>query len=174
MNNNNKKYLASIITNITLVMAFALSSHTSAAELQHSFNSPAFSGTGYSSHVLTLQQLETQQKEKNKAAADALKAAADAAAANTAQARFQASLESRVYAQLAKQITDSMFGTNGAPSCSSLNPTQSCGNVSIAGNDINWRIGDPSKPSEAGMIVISIMGPTGNVEMKVPSGAFYF
>lgn len=165
-----------IIIRYTLLCITAISfiAVAQAAELQYHFNSPAFNGIGYSSHVLTLQQLESQQKEKNKAAAEAIQARAEAAAANTAQARFQSSLESRIYAQLAKQITDSMFGTNGAPSCSSLNPTESCGHVTIAGNDINWRIGDPSKPSEAGMIVISIMGLTGNVEMKVPSGAFYF
>ena len=39
-----------------------------AAELQHNFNSPSFSGIGYSSHVLTIKQLEDQAKEKNKAA----------------------------------------------------------------------------------------------------------
>jgi hypothetical protein len=36
-----------------------------AAELQHNFSSPSFSGVGYSSHVLTLHQLETQAKDKS-------------------------------------------------------------------------------------------------------------
>jgi hypothetical protein len=47
---------------ITLTLLASVALSTSAAELQHNFNSPAFSGVGYSSHVLTLKQLEDQQK----------------------------------------------------------------------------------------------------------------
>ena len=43
-----------------------------AAELQHTFSSPSFNGVGYSSHVLTIKQLEDQAKDKNKAQADAI------------------------------------------------------------------------------------------------------
>ena len=35
-----------------------------AGELTFQFNSPAFSGNGYSAHVLTIEQLEQQRKEK--------------------------------------------------------------------------------------------------------------
>jgi hypothetical protein len=66
------------------------------AELQHNFSSPSFSGIGYSSHVLTLYQLETQAKDKNKAAADAMKAKAESDALNTPQAKFQAMLSAIV------------------------------------------------------------------------------
>jgi len=159
---------------IITTLLVSASGFATAAELQHYFSSPAFSGVGYSSHVLTLQQLEAQQKEKNKLAADAIVARAEAAAANTPQARFLANIESRVYAQLAKQITDSLFGTDGAPSCAAVNPYTQCGAVTIAGNDITWRLGDPGKASEKGMLVINIAGATGNVEMKVPSGTFAF
>ena len=47
-----------------------LCSTLNAAELQHSFSSPAFSGIGYSSHVLTIKQLEDQQKDRNKVMLD--------------------------------------------------------------------------------------------------------
>jgi len=93
-----------------LLLTVLLPSLATAAELTHQFNSPSFSGVGYSSHVLTLYQLETQAKDKNKAAADAIKAKAESDALNTPQAKFTANLESRIYSQLAKQITDSLFG----------------------------------------------------------------
>mgnify|MGYP003348268706 FL=1 len=93
---------------IIILSILAFSQVVFAGELVHQFNSPAFSGVGYSSHVLTIKQLEDQAKEKNKAAEEALKAKAEAAALNTPQARFIANLESRVYSQLAKQLTDSM------------------------------------------------------------------
>ena len=49
------------IVGILLVTAF---NSLYAAELQHSFNSPAFSGVGYSSHVLTIDQLEDRKSTR--------------------------------------------------------------------------------------------------------------
>lgn len=143
--------------------------YANGAELQHNFNSPSFSGIGYSSHVLTLYQLETQAKDKNKAAADAIKAKAESDALNTPQAKFQANLESRIYSQLAKQITDSLFGTNGAPQCVA-NSSGVCGDMEVAGNNITWKV-------EGTNIVVrieNISNPSQYTEMKVPSGTFGF
>ena len=77
------------MTNKLLILAILLPSLATAAELTHNFNSPAFSGLGYSSHVLTIYQLEQQQKEKNKAEAKALQAEAERAEANKPQNKFQ-------------------------------------------------------------------------------------
>lgn len=141
------------------------------AELQHNFNSPAFSGVGYSSHVLTIKQLEDQAKEKNKAAADALRAQAERDAQNTPTARFIANLESRIYSQLAKQLTDSMFGEGAT--CTTAGVV--CGSIpDIGGNSISWKLGDGS---DTGMIVITITNLTDTTQvttMKVPAGTFYF
>lgn len=166
MNNNKKKYLASII-----VASFGLANPIFAAELHFQFNSPAFSGIGYSSHVLTIQQLETQAKEKNKAAADALQARAEAAALNTPQARFVANLESRIYSQLAKQLTDSMFGEGAT--CTTAGVI--CGSIpDLGGNKIEWSLG---AGSNQGMIIINIQNlanPSQITTMKVPAGTFHF
>ena len=166
MNNNNKKYLASII-----VASFGLASPIFAAELHFQFNSPAFSGSGYSSHVLTIHQLETQAKEKNIAAAAALQARAEAAALNTPQARFIANLESRIYSQLAKQLTDSMFGEGAT--CTTAGVI--CGSIpDLGGNKIEWSLGSGS---DAGMIIINIQNLANASQittMKVPAGTFHF
>ena len=50
---------------ITILSSAFLAGTATAAELCHTFSSPSFSGMGYSSHILTLKQLEDQQKEKN-------------------------------------------------------------------------------------------------------------
>ena len=152
----------------TIALAMVIVPTCYAAELQHSFNSPAFSGVGYSSHVLTIHQLETQAKDKNKSAADALKAKAESDALNTPQARFQANLESRIYSQLAKQITDSLFGANGAPQCTLTNGV--CGQMEVAGNNITWKV-------DGTFIIVRIenaLDPKQFTEMKVPSGTFGF
>jgi hypothetical protein len=152
----------------TIALAMVIVPACYAAELQHSFNSPAFSGVGYSSHVLTIHQLETQAKDKNKSAADALKAKAESDALNTPQARFQANLESRIYSQLAKQITDSLFGADGAPQCTLTNGV--CGQIEVAGNNITWKV-------DGTFIIVRIenaLDPKQFTEMKVPSGTFGF
>ena len=152
----------------TALMAIVATAANS-AELQHNFSSPSFSGIGYSSHVLTIHQLETQARDKNKAAADAIKAKAESDALNTPQAKFQANLESRIYSQLAKQITDSLFGVNGVPVCSA-NSAGNCGQMEVAGNNITWKV--------VGTNIIvrieNVLDPRQYTEITVPSGTFGF
>ena len=158
---------------IIILSTLMLPSVVLAAQLDHSFNSPAFSGVGYSSHVLTIKQLEDQQKEKNRAAAETIQAKAEAAAANTPQAQFIANLQSRIYSQLAKQVTDSLFGATGAPTCTTAGDW--CGQIeNLAGNTVQWKLGSGA---DAGLIVIqinNISNPSQKAEIKVPAGTFAF
>ena len=160
--------MKTIITTLCLVVS---TQFVHAAELVHQFNSPSFSGQGYSTHVLTIKQLEDQAKDKNQAAEEALRAKAEAEAANTPQARFIANLESRIYSQLAKQLTDSMFGEGAT--C--VTPGVVCGVIdNLGGNNISWMLGSGSN---AGNIVITIqdLNNSNNVTtMAVPVGTFYF
>jgi curli production assembly/transport component CsgF len=102
-------------TIIIRVLASVVAS-TAHAQLVHQFNSPSFSGQGYSNHVLTIEQLEATRR---KAIADAQKAAQEKAerdAKNTNLAKFLVNVESRIYAQLSKQLADAMFAEGGADS----------------------------------------------------------
>jgi len=97
---------------ITILASVATS--TVSAQLVHQFNSPSFSGQGYSNHVLTIEQLEASRR---KAIADAQKAAQEKAerdAKNTNLAKFLVNVESRIYAQLSKQLADAMFAEGSA------------------------------------------------------------
>lgn len=83
------------------------------AELVFNFNSPAFNGNGYSTHVLTIHQLEQQRRDKIRADEQALVDRAERDARNTNAYKFQNNLESRIYAQLSRQIADALFGEGG-------------------------------------------------------------
>lgn len=159
-----------MFTRVVLVSLLLISS-VQAGELVHQFNSPAFNGQGYSTHVLTIKQLEDQAKERNESAEDALRARAEAAAKDTPQARFIANLESRIYSQLAKQLTDSMFGEGATCTVAGV----VCGTIpNLGGNSISWMLGSGS---DAGMIIITIQdlsNANNTTEMKVPAGTFYF
>jgi hypothetical protein len=128
-----------------------------ATELVHQFNSPAFNGVGYSSHVLTIEQLESQRR---KALADAAKAAADQAARdakNTNLAKFLVNVESRIYAQLSKQLADAMFSEGG-----------NSGELNFQGTNISWL-------KTATEVTLSIIEISGNrTEITVPIGSFAF
>lgn len=154
---------------ITIAFAASMTFLVSAAELQHNFNSPAFSGVGYSSHILTLKQLEDQQKDKNKQAAEALKAAAEREAANTPQARFKASMETRIYSELAKRISDSLFGSSpNAPTCTPTSSGGPCGDIDIGGQNITWRI----QGTNIIVRISEIANPNNYTELVMPYAAF--
>ncbi len=96
-----------------LVFFIFLSSTSESSELTFSFSNPSFSGTGQSSHYLTIENIERTRQAaidaRRKAEAD--KVTSDAK--NTAIAKFKANIEARFYTALAKQITDNVFGTDG-------------------------------------------------------------
>ena len=98
------------ITYLFVVLSLIASSiYTS--EVVHKFKSPSFSGISTSSHYLTI---ENQQKSRRDKLADDLEsqiAAAERDAEGTTQAKFLRNLESRIYAQISKQLVDKMFGT---------------------------------------------------------------
>lgn len=83
------------------------------AELVFNFNSPAFSGNGYSTHVLTIHQLEQQRRDKIATDEQAVLDRAERDIRNTNAYKFQNNLESRIYAQLSRQIADALFGEGG-------------------------------------------------------------
>jgi len=78
------------------------------------FKSPAFNGSGYSSHVLTI---ENQEFTRQKAVRDQIQAALDKAksdAANTNMSKFLSNLESRIYAQVSQNLAAAMFKDGGS------------------------------------------------------------
>lgn len=83
-------------------------------EIKFQFKSPSFSGVGTSSHYLTIDSQEMSRKEAIEAEIKALKEEAERDAENTTLARFIKNFESRIYAQLSRQLVDQLFGENPA------------------------------------------------------------
>lgn len=130
------------------------------AELSHQFKNPSFSGNGYSNHVLAIEQLQHQRKKdlKEKREADAAKAKREAE--STTLSKFLNNVESRIYAQLSKQLVDNMFSDTGATS----------GTAEIEGATIYW-----VKDETSGTITIQITEDDGTfTELIVPIDGFGF
>ena len=80
-------------------------------ELVHKFKNPSFSGIGTSAHYLTI---ENQEKSRRDALEDKIEAelkAQQRELENTTLAKFIRNLESRIYAQLSKQMVENLFKT---------------------------------------------------------------
>ena len=135
-----------------------------ASEIVHEFSNPSFSGNGYSSHVLSIEQLQHNREKNAKDDAKSAAAAATRAENNTTINKFIKNVESRIYANLSKQLVDNMFGT----SCTGTCPTS--GTAEVEGSTIYW-----VKDTSTEIITLTITDPTGNVTtMSVPLGDFQF
>ena len=136
-------------------IALLISSASYANEMQFQFKSPAFNGVGYSSHVLTIENLEATRKQKqyDDAKAEAAKAAADAK--NTNLAKFLNNLESRIYATLSQKIAEQLFKQDGNTS----------GSFDVAGSHIQWN-------ADGSNVNLTIVDAGGNTtQITVPYGS---
>ena len=155
---------------VMLVVPFILTllnSSILASDLVHEFKNPAFSGNGYSQHVLSVDQLQSQRKKDNEAEAKSAKAAAERAEKNTVINKFIANVESRIYANLSKQLVDNMFGTT-CDSSTTTCPTS--GTATVEGAQIYW-----VKDTSTEIITLTITDVDGTTTtMTVPLGDFKF
>ena len=99
---------------LALLSVISICSSAVASEIGFKFHSPSFSGIGKSSHYLTIENIEKTRKDAIKSKEEAAAKALKEEAKNTPIAKFKANLEARFYTALAKQITDNVFGSDGA------------------------------------------------------------
>lgn len=145
-----------ISAKISLLILFA--SNLLADEILFKFKSPSFSGVNTSSHFLTIENQENTRKQTVK---DEIKAYQDELARdadNTTLARFIRNLESRIYAQLSRQMVEQLFGET----------PQKQGKLELEGNTIEYIV-------EAETITLTITDEVGGqTNITVPIGDFSF
>ena len=155
-----------------LLILLTLTTICQASELTFGFKSPSFSGTGYSSHVLSIEQLQYNREQG--VADDKISAAkaAERAANNTTLAKFVTNVESRIFANLSKQMVDNMFGTN----CTEDTDTTAVecplsGTATLPdGSTVSW-----VKDETAETITLTVTAADGSLtQLVVPVGDFKF
>jgi hypothetical protein len=109
-----------------LLIAFPIQ----ADEIVHGFKNPSFSGIGTSAHYLTVENQEKSRRDEIQDDIESALKAAEREAENTTLAKFIRNLESRIYAQLSKQLVDNMFGNE---------ESSMMGSFSLEGNDITYQ-----------------------------------
>ena len=146
------------------LFCYVLSTPSIASEIVHEFSNPSFSGQGYSTHVLSIEQLRYSREKNLKDDARSAAAAAERDANNTTINKFIKNVESRIYANLSKQLGDYMYGTECEGTC----PTS--GTAEVEGSTIYW-----VKDTTTEIITLTITSPDGSTTtMSVPVGDFKF
>ena len=163
---NMNKTLASI------GVMLALASASANAELIQQFKNPTFSGQGWASHVLTLEQMRQGATNSAESKAASERAAAEAATQNTPLSRFMSLFTGQVYSQLATQLTNNLFKECTGSSCSSGNfmvtETQQIQWKKI-GNEVTLTVYDGKKVNGA---FVPNASPTQTITVPVSSFSF--
>lgn len=154
---------------ILIIMLIFIGSLTHASELGWGFKSPAFHyGNGYSTHVLSVEQLQYNRREDRRKDAESAARAAERDGDNSILSKFMRNLESRIYATMSKQLVDAMFATCDADDTECVPPDG--GSANIEGAEITW-----AKNSDTGEITIIVDSEDGYTEITIPgTGEFAF
>lgn len=158
------------------ICALALIPCVASAELVQQFKDPTFSGQGWASQVLTVEQMRQGAVSQQNSKAAAEKAAAEAAAANTPLAKFMTLFTGQVYSQLATQLTNNLFKdcvagggascTNGSFMVSDLQQIQWV----KAGGNVTLTVYDGKKDSSGNFVANA--SPTQTITVPVSSFSF--
>ena len=149
-----------ILSTLFIVLLLGVSNALVGDELVHKFKSPSFSGINSSAHYLTIENQEFNRKAAIEAEIKAYREELEREADNTTLARFIRNLESRIYAQLSRQLVDALFGENPSTFWT----------LELMGNTIEYSVS-----ADGTMITLKITDAEGNVtEITVPIGSFTF
>jgi len=154
-----KLFLIRVILTIGLFLfAGVIVQNIESDEMVHKFKSPSFSGIGTSAHYLTIENQQFNRKQALKAEIKALQDEIERDKENTTLARFIRNLESRIYAQLSRQLVENLFGETASDS----------GVLELEGNRIEYNVVD-------GIITLNITDSDGNTTtISLPIGSFTF
>tara|TARA_R100001463_G_scaffold8974_4_gene27159 strand:- start:12891 stop:13331 length:441 start_codon:yes stop_codon:yes gene_type:complete len=140
------------------VVVLILSSLVHADELLFKFKSPSFSGINSSSHYLTIENQENTRRGTIKQEREAELDAIEREENNSTLARFMRNFESRVYAQLSRQLVEQLFGEN--PSTE--------GKLELEGNLIEYVVAEET-------VTLTITDENnGQTTITIPVGDFTF
>ena len=147
-----------ILSTIFIILVLGVSGFADADEMVHKFKNPSFSGIGTSAHYLTIENQEHMRKMTIKEEVKALQEQIERDKENTTLARFVRNIESRIYAQLSRQLVENLFGETPSDS----------GILELEGNTIEFEVVD-------GIITLRITDSDGNTTViSLPIGDFTF
>ena len=146
------------LTVVGILLFFVYKEASSAPLPDYAFKSPAFNGSGYSSHILTIENQEHSRKEtiekEIQAGLDKIKNDAQ----NSNLQKFLNNLESRIYAQISQNLATAMFANGGSTS----------GTLNFEGNTMFWT-------KDSSNVYLTVTDTIGTqTSITIPLGSFQF
>ena len=149
---------------IAILISLLLSASLGATPIVHEFKNPSFSGKGTGAHYLTIENQEHSRKKAIEEALEAARKAAEREADNSTLAKFIRNLESRIYAQMAKQLVESMFSNDNAVRF---------GSFVLEGNTVTYEVITNEDGSEfIRMTIVSSDGSETVIEIPIGTGNY--
>jgi len=133
-----------------------------ANELTFRFKSPSFSGIGFSAHKINIENISAARKKTVRDQIKSLEIQANLAAQRTPLNVFMTNLQSRIYSELSKQVTEQLFADTGSDS----------GSFDLDGNTISWyRLADQINLTVADTDgdITTILVPIGSLLLPEPT-----
>lgn len=157
--NDEKNLMAKIVVVIGVMLFVGIFAQNIWSDtITFKFKSPSFSGINTSSHYLTIENQEFNRRQTIK---DEIKAAIEEAERdkeNSTVQRFIRNFESRVYAELSRQLIANLFGET----------PQDSGTISLEGNTIEYS-------SDGTYLTLKITEADGTItNITIPIGSFTF
>ena len=149
---------------IIIPISLLLSASLGATPIVHEFKNPSFSGKGTGAHYLSIENQEHSRKKAIEEALEAARKASEREADNSTLAKFIRNLESRIYAQMAKQLVESMFSNDNAVRF---------GSFVLEGNTVTYEVITNEDGSE--FIRMTIVGSDGTetvIEIPIGTGNY--
>ena len=149
---------------LSVILAVVFTPMAVATPIVHEFKNPSFSGKGQGAHYLTIENQEFSRKKEIEEALEAARKAAEREADNSTLAKFIRNLESRIYAQMAKQLVESMFSNDNAVRF---------GSFVLEGNTVTYEVITNEDGSE--FIRMTIVGSDGTetvIEIPIGTGNY--
>jgi hypothetical protein len=148
----------------SMMMSLVLLTSIVNADIVHKFKNPSFSGIGTGAHYLTIENQEFSRKKAIEEALESARKAAEREEDNTVMAKFIRNLESRIYAQMAKQLVESMFSNDGSVRY---------GSFVLEGNTVTYEVITMDDGSEViRMTIVDSDGTSTVIEIPVGTGNF--
>jgi len=158
------KIINKTLLGILVLLLYFSAQHVMAEPIVHKFKNPSFSGVGTGAHYLTIENQEHSRKKAIKDALEAAERAAQRELDNSTLSKFIRNLESRIYAQLAKQLVDNMFSNDDAVRF---------GSFTLEGSVVTYEVITNADGTEfIKMTIVDENGTTTVIEIPVGTGNF--
>jgi len=150
----NRNEVAVIIGLVLLLSVVAI--NVNASPIVHEFKNPSFSGVGTSAHYLTIDEQERKRRDELAEKIQSELEEIEREIENSTLNKFLNNLQSRIFSNLSRDISDMLFNEDGGTG----------GSIELEGNTITFS-------NDGEFITLTVIAEDGSItEIVIPIGIF--